>query len=294
MATSETAARQPFAHAIIALANDYQFSKGERLSQPKVKSRMLLWGKAGKGTLRVNGEDCPIAVDDFAFLPWDRSMTYQADRDEPFFIGAIHIIPFHDRNRKMTYDVSHREDDAMANCAWRRDVKLSGLEGIQRGALNQSSALRHLAEAAVQRFLSASRTEWEMHSLAQLLLATLSDFFHRSRPVESAMPAELQTMVQFVRNHFHQKLSLEHIAEFAKRSPSAVGRLFRKHLGVTPVEFITRAKMELAQQLLSTSRLPVGEVGRRVGIDDPYYFSKLFRKTVGCTPLEHRKKSSLL
>lgn len=255
---------------------------------------MFLWCKAGKGVVRVHGESCPMAIHDFLFLPWQHSIVYQADENEPFLVGAIHVIPFHDRKHKVVFEVAHRDDDPLCQHTWRKDVPLPGMVGLARGSLAHGTALRHLAEHIVQRFSSGQRREWEVRCHAQLLLSALSDWFHAESAASPHLPVELQRMVQFVRSHLHEKLSLVHLARLSQLSPSAVGRLFRKHLKMTPVTFIARTKMELAQELLSTSRLPVAEVGRRVGIDDPYYFSKLFRKTVGCSPREHRKRSSLL
>lgn len=287
-------ASSPFAHAVVAIANYYQFSHGERLSQPCVQSRMLLWGKAGKGAVRVTHETIPIALDDFVWMPWNRSITYLADAKEPFFVGGIHIIPDHAMDQPVVFEVAHREPDALWDCAWRKDASFDGLDGLKRGSLAQSPALKHLAEYTAQRYIAGIRREWEFRSLAQLLLSALTDHFCPGTTPAANLPSELQVMMQFVHSHLHRKLSLEHVAEFAERSPSAVGRMFQKHLGMTTVEFIAQTKMKTAQQLLSTSRLSVGEIGRRVGIEDPYYFSKLFRKTVGCSPLEHRRKSSLL
>lgn len=283
-----------FANAVVTIANYYQFAHGQRLSQPCVQSRMLLWVKAGKGAVRVNQETCPVALDDFLWMPWNRHITYMADSGEPMLVGGIHIIPDHSRAQPVVYEIAHREHDALRDCSWRKDVAFEGLEALKRGSLAQAPALKHLVEFTAQRYITGSRHEWEFRSLAQLLLGALTDHFNASASPPANVPAEMEMMIQFVRSHQNQKLSLEHVAKFAERSPSAVGRMFQKHLGMTTVEFIAQTKMKTAQQLLSTSRLSVGEIGRRVGIEDPYYFSKLFRKTVGCSPLEHRKKSSLL
>lgn len=284
----------PFTHAFVALATYYQFSRSERISQPCVLSRMLLWCKAGKGIVRVNNETCTLSVNDFLFLPWARSITYQADEKEPFFVGGIHIVPFHDRKHKIGYGVAHREGDVYWRASWRKDVTISELTGIKRGSLTDTTALRHLAEYTIQRYQTEPKREWEFRSLAQLILSALADHFSEKSPSSSELPTDLIRIMQFIRNHVDRKLSLVDVAKFAERSPSSVGRLFQKHLRMTTVTFIARTKMEMAQQHLATSVTPVAEVGRRVGIDDPYYFSKLFRKIVGMSPLEHRKKSTLL
>jgi len=289
-----TITQRHVADAAIALANYYQFASGEQKSQPRVQSRMLLWCKAGRGTMHVNGAVCALAQNDFLFIPWQHAITYQADEKEPFFVGGIHVIPAHDRQHKLVYDVPHHEGAPLAECRWRRDVKLPGLEGLRRGSFTQQAGLRHLAEHIVRRFTTGPRHEWEWRGLAALLLTGIADAFRDSPRADASLPVELQAMVAFVRGHLHQPVMLDELARLADRSPSAVGRLFRQHLGVTPVTFINRAKMDRARQLLATSRQPVAEIGAQVGVADPYYFSKLFRKTVGRSPLEYRRTESLL
>ncbi len=282
------------ANAVVVIASHHQFSKNQKTAQPKVKSRMLLWCKAGAGEVRVNREQFRLRPDDFLFLPWDRAITYLADGSEPFFVGGIHIIPSHDLIHKVVYDVAHWETDALAKSAWRKDLVLTGLAGVKQGSWSRSPSLRHLAEYTVQRFRDGRQREWEARSLGQLLLAEVFEFFNGRRDTNSNLPIELQQMIQFIHDHRHEKLSLEDLARFSGRSLSAVGRLFRRYLDVTPVTFIIHSKMDHARQLLSTTRLQVSEIGRRVGIEDPYYFSKLFKKSVKITPLEYRRKSSLL
>lgn len=284
----------PFSNAAIVLGNYRPFSKGERLGHPCVKSRMFLWCKAGEGETRVNGERISMRMNDTIFLPWGHTVAYTAAIKEPFLVAAVHVIPFHAPDRRIVHDVAHRPDHALFDCAWRQDLPLPGLVGVRRASLSTRPCLRHLADYIIQWWQAGRRPEWQARFLAALFLAELASFYAERRRERSAVfSPELEQMTHFVRSHIHQKFSLRDLARFSGRSLSWVGRRFQRHLRMSPVAYITRARMEVARELLATSRIPVGEAGRRVGIEDPYYFSKLFKKTVGRTPLEYRKKSSL-
>ena len=52
--------------------------------------------------------------------------------------------------------------------------------------------------------------------------------------------------------------------------------------------------MERAAQLLTTTRLPVGQIGKMIGIDDPYYFSKAFKRYHRTTPTSFRSTRALI
>ena len=65
-------------------------------------------------------------------------------------------------------------------------------------------------------------------------------------------------------------------------------------MGVTPVNFIIRRKIEKAQLLLIAGELPVKEIAYLVGFEDFSYFSRVFKKTTGLTPNEYRKGSKVV
>ncbi|MSU49662.1 MAG: AraC family transcriptional regulator [Opitutus sp.] len=74
------------------------------------------------------------------------------------------------------------------------------------------------------------------------------------------------------------------------RSRSHVLKLFRRHLGVSAKGYVISRQLREARELLLGTTLPVSEVGKAVGLPDPYHFSKLFRKHVGLSPREFREQ----
>ncbi|WP_246005247.1 helix-turn-helix transcriptional regulator [[Actinomadura] parvosata] len=67
--------------------------------------------------------------------------------------------------------------------------------------------------------------------------------------------------------------------------------MFKRHAGVTPLDFLARLRAERAATLLAHSALPAARVGAAVGWDDPTYFARRFRALVGLTPTEYRRRS---
>ncbi len=287
---SVTGIEKQIADTVVAFTGYYQFAPGEKITQPLVKSRMLLWCKAGAGIVRVNGQALEMETGDFCFLPWDRSIVYMADLRQPFITGGIHLLPYHPRNKRLVFDVAHRRKDVLSRASWRKDMDWPMLEGIKRGSFAQAPALHHLAEYIVQHF-QQRRYELEARVLAQCLMRELFGYFSVERLIDPQIPAPLRRMRQFIQSHQHEKISLRDLVQFSGLSQSAVGRMFQRYLKRSPVNFITHEKIDHAKHLLISSGEQVGEIGRRVGINDPYYFSKLFRKTTGITPLAYRRKS---
>lgn len=72
--------------------------------------------------------------------------------------------------------------------------------------------------------------------------------------------------------------------------PEHARRMFARATGKTPLQYLNALRVEEAKQLLVTGGLSVKEVAQRVGVPDPFYFSRLFRKTVGVSPLIYSQR----
>ena len=67
-------------------------------------------------------------------------------------------------------------------------------------------------------------------------------------------------------------------------------RRFAKATGMTPIEYVQTLRLEEAKQILETTDMPVEAVANEVGYEDPSYFGRLFKRTVGLTPAQYRKR----
>jgi transcriptional regulator GlxA family with amidase domain len=67
-------------------------------------------------------------------------------------------------------------------------------------------------------------------------------------------------------------------------------RRFQKAAGMTPLEYVHALRLERAKTLLETSELKLNELAEKVGYEDTTFFSRLFRRTVGLTPAQYRRR----
>ena len=71
-------------------------------------------------------------------------------------------------------------------------------------------------------------------------------------------------------------------------SPTRLRVRMRKETGQGPLAYLTRLRLERARDLLRLEGLPVGEVARRVGYADPFYYSRRYRALFGKPPREEK------
>jgi AraC family transcriptional regulator of arabinose operon len=83
--------------------------------------------------------------------------------------------------------------------------------------------------------------------------------------------------------------SLAELAEASGQSVSRLSHSFKREMGVTPLEFAERQRIDAACRMLGETRLSVKEIAAAVGFENQLYFSRRFRKKMGMTAQEFRR-----
>ncbi len=87
----------------------------------------------------------------------------------------------------------------------------------------------------------------------------------------------------------YRKVTMENLYEEIHLSKSQICREFKKHLKVTPYQYLLNRRIAIAQDLLTKTKLSVKEISDALCFSDEYYFSNLFKKKIGISPSSYRK-----
>lgn len=117
-----------------------------------------------------------------------------------------------------------------------------------------------------------------------------SFFMKYARKKLSELDSRLLKVIAFIKDNVRSEITLEKLADIACVTKSHLGRMFRESIGITPLQFVLRTRIQLAQRLLITSSHSVNWISSEVGFNDDSYFVRQFRQKVGFTPQDYRDK----
>ena len=107
-------------------------------------------------------------------------------------------------------------------------------------------------------------------------------------PVRPPLPAAVRRARDFIDAHYPEPVDLARLGRAAGVAPKHLGKLFRQHLGVTPVRHLWQVRTARGAQLLTETGLTLGEIAGRVGFQNPFHFSRLIRQEFGVSPRQLR------
>lgn len=110
-----------------------------------------------------------------------------------------------------------------------------------------------------------------------------------SKLEQSKQDFNLSKVTSFMEENISQKINLQQIADSFELSKFYFAKKFLQHTGVSPIRYFLELKIKHACKLLDESNISVKDVALQIGYDDPYYFSRLFKKIMGLSPTQYRQ-----
>lgn len=144
----------------------------------------------------------------------------------------------------------------------------------------------------VERFVG--ETSRRFHQLADVeghfaaLLASCFEGEERAKTYRD----EIIRAIDYMEARYKDEISLNEIADYVGLSKSHFCKLFKQETGENFVAYLNLVRIEQAKQLLLQGQTGVQHIANQVGIGNYRYFSKLFKETTGCRPLEYKQASA--
>ena len=212
----------------------------------------------GKGCFTLQEKDLCAGERDMVYLPGETAYRSHWPVDSEFMVVDLLL---------------HNAEGTPIRFGETPDILFCDTHGAYRGLLEELAAK---ADAS-------GPFDWlERLSLSFKLLCEMARDTNRSEL--DAQNRKIKAGLNYLQNNFTEDFPISRLAEICCLSPGRFRQIFTECLGMTPVEYRNKLRIQKAQTMLKTGSFTVGEVAEAVGIPDIKYFSKLFKRHTGISP----------
>ena len=130
-----------------------------------------------------------------------------------------------------------------------------------------------------------------LRQIWHLIVVNNRDNIEQKSNVSFSDRQRMRALQTYIHKHYMEQIALADIAAAGHISRGECCRVFKRVEKSSPVQYLTRFRLEQSLKLLSSTELSVQEVARQVGFGTGSYFTEKFREEMQCTPTEYRRKS---
>lgn len=238
-----------------------------------ISQYILIYCIRGKGWCEYNGQRHQIFANDFFIIPAYTPHKYGADKQDPWTIYWIHF-------KGETAHLFAASLDIPAKLSPDNNSRIAE----RLGTFEEIFKTLQMGYGKENLYFAFSCLYYFLGSLT---------YIHKFRE-NSVNPPVQQDMVEraihFMQENLEKRITPQEIAQFLGYSYSHFSAVFSKQTGYSPFNYYLRLKIQQACHYLDFTDMKINQVCYKVGIEDPYYFSRLFKSFTGLSPKIYRRQ----
>ena len=182
-----------------------------------------------------------------------------------------------------------------------------GIEGVELASSEHSngrfSMLDHFESVEISGCLRNILREMELKStgyedVCQAYMEILIIRLMRStalsvpaQPQQISANRQCAAVKRYIDQHFKETLTLDQLAEEAHMNKFYLSHAFKQEFGVSPINYLISCRIEESKYLLADTDLSISQIAQLLNFSSPSYFSQVFRRTQGVSPVEFRQST---
>ena len=235
-----------------------------------VKEHILIYCIEGEGKVKISDASFKINSGDFIIIPANNSHSYEANVYDPWTIYWCHF--------------NGDQSQALMSALNKNNTSYKGNVVYSDERINLFNRMYQLLEKGYSL---------ESLSFVNMIFPFFIGSFLYKDKFNSALVQNkdllVEQSIEFMQHNFDKSLSLADFAAQLNFSVSHYSSVFKNKTGYAPIAYFNQIKMQKASQFLHFTALRNKEIAAKVGVDDAYYFSRLFTKTMGISPKAYRQ-----
>lgn len=249
------------------VALDTSWARGGPFNNPFAR---LYWVTSGGGFVRHHGREFRLQPGRLYLIPANTPSWYHCPR-------------------RMVKDYMHFTSDVLGRTDW-----LERLGCPFEVKPDDPKHIQAISTRLIRVFNSDSPGRMlESDGLLRQLLAPFLSAAPAAQTVLSPRQARFEPVLSYIESRLTEKLSLASLAELVHLQPTYFSNRFREVMGVPPLHYVRRRRVEQAQAMLWYESTPIKDVAQQLGFADVYHFSRAFTRIAGLSPAAFRRQKRL-
>ena len=231
---------------------------------------ILFYSVDGYGWCKIGDKKFDIGPNEFFMLPQNVEHSYGSDQDNPWSVYWMHIggevLPYFNQLHAVK---KHGKPVYIKN-----NGDILSMYSKMYKALELGYSIDNLifVNMALHHFL------------------TLFIYNSKHYPVSHTDKTDcVDSAILYMQAHINEPIKLKELCRHINYSPSRFCSLFKQKTGYAPIDYFIQMKMQKASQELDFTDRNIKDIALSLGFDDPYYFSKCYRKAIGLSPQKYRQ-----
>lgn len=228
---------------------------------------IFLYCTEGKGYVQISKRQYELIPNTYIIIPKNIAHHYRTSETDPWSIYWIHFTG---------------EDADLLYSRYTRDTESE----VQTIAYDEQ---RIELFSRMLSLLENSYSTRNMELTNIKLLQFLSSFIYHEEmyPAHYAVD-QISVSIKFMKENLNKCYAIQDLAAHSNYSVSHYSDLFRKKTGCSPMQYFNQLKIQKSCQYLYFTDINIKEICVKIGLDDPYYFSRMFKKLMGSSPAIYR------
>lgn len=235
-----------------------------------ISQHIIIYCTEGSGWVIVNKKRIDVAPSQFVAIQANTPHRYGANSSKPWTIYWIHFKG----------EIS----------AFIVDLILKNSENYKPYLSYDESRIKLFEEICTN--LEKGYSENSLRYVNMIFSHFLSSLIYKEQFNKTdTEPDVIEKTIAYMQSNIHKATRLEDLYNFAHLSPSQFSAMFKAKTGHSPIEYFNYLKIQKACQYISFTNMSIKLISSKLGIEDPYYFSRLFTKVMGISPKTYRDRS---
>ena len=238
------------------------------------KQHILIYCISGKGIVNVENQTFEISSGNFVLIPANTPHFYTADEKIPWTIYWMHFSG--STSSDLVNLMRQKMQTPVTNISFQEN-RIHLFQEIY-SSLEKGYSLDNVCYSNLCLH----------YFLASCCFDNNYNYLSKKEKNDS-----IDECIIYMQNNLSKVITIHDIANAVNLSTSHIGALFKKKTGFSLIEYFNQLKTQKACQYLLFTDLRINEIALELGIEDPYYFTRMFTKIIGSSPAKYRASQKM-